>query len=276
MALTANQIAEKNKLAMYSAWIYLIQFDITGIKTLDYDGQTVNFTEGATLTGATSGATAKIISDSDSGATGTLTLWDVRGAFVNNETITDDEGADADADGTLSDNDLTYRISLNNEDISYDGETWSKGAIKLDMVKKSVSGKTEKLTIGIATKQVDALNLYHDLCDGLDGSLITLKAVNDDLLAEAEIIEEEFVVEEGGRSPDGMWLTYILGPYEKESTMFPARKYQRTPCDYQFKDANTCQYAGADTTCDRDLDDCVSKSNEDSYGAFPAVPGGFF
>lgn len=57
--------------------------------TLTYLGQTANFAAGLVLTGATSGATAKILSDSDSGATGTLTLISIEGIFTQGEAITD-------------------------------------------------------------------------------------------------------------------------------------------------------------------------------------------
>lgn len=72
--------------------------------TLAYDTQTANFTAGATLTGASSGATARIQADSDSGTTGTLTLIDISGDFIDNEIITDDNGTPGSAtvNGTLS------------------------------------------------------------------------------------------------------------------------------------------------------------------------------
>ena len=70
--------------------------------TLDYDAQTANFTVGSILTGATSEATARIIADTDSGTTGTLTLRDIVGTFQNNETITDAGGGSATADGVIS------------------------------------------------------------------------------------------------------------------------------------------------------------------------------
>lgn len=60
--------------------------------TLNYDTQTANFSKGAIVTGATSGATARIQDDTDAGATGTLTLIDVKGDFLDNEIITDDNG----------------------------------------------------------------------------------------------------------------------------------------------------------------------------------------
>jgi hypothetical protein len=56
---------------------------------LAYDGQTGNFTPALTVTGGTSGATGLIVSDSDQGATGTLTLSGITGVFVDNELITD-------------------------------------------------------------------------------------------------------------------------------------------------------------------------------------------
>lgn len=62
-------------------------------RTLAYDTQTANYTVGKKLTGATSGATAIILEDSDSGATGTLTLGQISGAFTVGETITDDNSA---------------------------------------------------------------------------------------------------------------------------------------------------------------------------------------
>lgn len=70
--------------------------------TLAYDTQTANFTVGDLLTGATSGATARILADSDSGATGTLTLRDIDGEFEDNEIITDESTGSATVNGTLS------------------------------------------------------------------------------------------------------------------------------------------------------------------------------
>ena len=70
--------------------------------TLAYNNQTANFTAGAVLTGSTSGATARITADTDAGATGTLTLRDITGEFVGDETITDSAGGSALADGVMA------------------------------------------------------------------------------------------------------------------------------------------------------------------------------
>jgi hypothetical protein len=70
--------------------------------TLGYDSQTANFAAGNVVTGATSGATARIVADSDSGTTGTLSLQDIVGTFVDNEIITDSGGGSATVNGSLA------------------------------------------------------------------------------------------------------------------------------------------------------------------------------
>lgn len=85
---------------------------------LNYDTQTANFTEGAIVTGASSGASARIQNDSDSGTTGTLTLTDIVGEFIDNEIITDDNGTPGSAtvNGVLSHQNATID-STGNENI---------------------------------------------------------------------------------------------------------------------------------------------------------------
>jgi hypothetical protein len=69
---------------------------------LDYDEQVENFVVGEQITGGFSGATARIIADSDSGSTGTLTLRDIQGTFSDNETITGTNQGQAKVNGTIT------------------------------------------------------------------------------------------------------------------------------------------------------------------------------
>ncbi len=72
------------------------------LNTLPFDGQSANFTVGLVVTGGTSGATGKIVSQVDGGATGTLTLESITGIFVDNETITDSGGGSATVNRTFA------------------------------------------------------------------------------------------------------------------------------------------------------------------------------
>jgi hypothetical protein len=60
-----------------------------------FNTQTVNFTVGKVVTGSTSGAKGTIVSQTDAGTTGDLTLKLVTGAFAAGETITDTAGGSA-------------------------------------------------------------------------------------------------------------------------------------------------------------------------------------
>lgn len=93
--------------------------------TIAYDNQTANFTVGDVLTGGTSGATARIIADSDSGTTGTLTIKDIVGTFENNETITDDSGGSALANGTVSNNSCALLGSVTALHTYEDNAAWA-------------------------------------------------------------------------------------------------------------------------------------------------------
>jgi len=72
---------------IHSATLHQLQQNFT----LGYDGGTAVFTAGKTLTGATSHATAVIVSTGASGS-GTLTLHTITGTFLNDEVIADNNG----------------------------------------------------------------------------------------------------------------------------------------------------------------------------------------
>lgn len=68
---------------------------------LNYDQQTANFTVGATITGATSGASGRLVAMNDTGSAGTLTLRQIIGQFQDNETLTGSSGGAAKVNGQL-------------------------------------------------------------------------------------------------------------------------------------------------------------------------------
>ena len=90
---------------------------IPASNSLSYDAQSGDFTVGLTITGGTSGATAVIESDDDSGTTGTLSLSSITGLFVNNETITDGSSGSATTNGVLA-NVITFRGRKNVPDLT--------------------------------------------------------------------------------------------------------------------------------------------------------------
>lgn len=121
--------------------------------TLAYDNQTANFTAGQVVTGGTSGATALIVADSDSGTTGTLTLHDITGVFENNETITDPLGGSALANGTLSANnaviDQADTIGSDHEDVSGWNSAFAVATGDIELRVTGATGDTVDWTVNV-------------------------------------------------------------------------------------------------------------------------------
>ena len=91
-------------------------WDACELSTINYDAKTGVFTAGLTITGGTSGATAVIVINDDSGSTGVLTVRKAAGDFQDNETITDTSTGSATVDGIRNEIiALTYPTS---------GQTW--------------------------------------------------------------------------------------------------------------------------------------------------------
>ena len=93
--------------------------------SLAYDTQTADFTLGDIVTGETSGATARITADSDSGTYGTLTIRDITGEFLDNETITDPDGGSATVNGTQVDQNPVLLGSLTSHYSHEDNGSWA-------------------------------------------------------------------------------------------------------------------------------------------------------
>ena len=272
--ITATQIAAKNAISGTDPWMLLVQIDITGIKTLPYDGQTVNFNLGTTITGDDSGATARIIGDADGGATGTLTLYNIHGTFQDDETIRDNGATPGVAvvNGTISASNVTYRYAGDLDNVTWDGETWTKRAMQLDVTKQSGEGVDQGCSLRIGrTDFTDAFTLYLHKCQGLRGEAVTIRHVYGGGLAEAAVVTESYIISE--HTPSDAMAELTLVTAEALFQAFPSRSYNNSRCEFQFPDADTCQYGGADTTCDRTLVACVAKSNESNFGGFPGIPG---
>jgi hypothetical protein len=112
--------------------------------TLAYDNQTTNFTVGDVVTGGTSGASGRVIADADGGATGTLTLHTITGAFIDNEIITGAISGSAQVNGAL----VAGSVTILDQDMISTSETdatWlAQAAGTVDEAEVQVTGAAAK------------------------------------------------------------------------------------------------------------------------------------
>lgn len=120
---------------------------------LDYESQTANYVVGEVLTGATSGASARITADSDSGTTGTLTLRDIVGEFQDGEIITGSGGGSATANGTLVHQDVAIdqadTIGTDHEDVAGWNALWAANNSEIELRVLGAADTTIEWTVNV-------------------------------------------------------------------------------------------------------------------------------
>lgn len=151
--------------------------------TLNYDGQTGNFTVGLVVTGATSKATAAILADADSGTTGKLTLGSISGHFQDNETITDTSTGSATVNGTLVQGELNDGSAYNVLDLPVDMWPTAIESLGDDLViaaiSSNVSGNpTTKVGNGALYFWDTISDTFYDVVPLKDALVTALKNIN--------------------------------------------------------------------------------------------------
>ncbi|MBP2655799.1 MAG: minor tail protein [Firmicutes bacterium] len=136
----------------------------------------------------------------------------------------------------IPDSDESLRLVHNNEDITWNGYTWTAFNFKLGDVKEDNKGKPQSVPLQISnvTQTVQA---YVEEYSGMTGTTVTLRVVHSQHLDNTTPeLEEVFTVE--STICDNKWATFSL------------------------------------TACDGTLQSCRDRSNESRYGGEPSIPEG--
>jgi hypothetical protein len=145
--------------------------------------------------------------------------------------------------------------------------------MELEYVSKYIDGSWTDVVLRIFNDAT--LNKYVEDCMGLEGEAVTIRLVYSGNLAEAAAVTETFVIRSCS-IPNAEWIQFGLGQEKPLTLAFPNSRYESEPCRHQFKDATSCQYAGAVAACSRSLATCIALANEEHFGAYPGIPGGAF
>jgi len=168
-------------------WLYLVGGQNRRI-SLNFKGQTGNFTLGDTVTGKTSGATGVLQTQTDGGATGTLNLTGVVGTFQNDEVIDDQHYGSAVVNGTLGASILlaydAQAVAFVVTDVIYGRTSHASGTIGVDsgtvLTLTGVSGTfadDEKLAVRMAKADGVLSTNYFLNHDGSTGGVYSVSGV---------------------------------------------------------------------------------------------------
>lgn len=163
------------------------------------------------------------------------------------------------------------RVVRNNEDITWDGKTWTAFPFEIDEISDQ-KGEVPRVNIRVSniSRAMEAYLQDYDTYtknNGFSPIEVTIYVLNSDNLA-SSTPEVEHVFELIQPKSNSKWVTFTLGASNPFNRRFPQARILKNHCRYIFKDSR-CGYTGAATSCDKTLSRCRALSNSTRFGAFP-------
>ena len=179
---------------------------------------------------------------------------------------------------TMSELSQTLRIVNNNEDITWNSQTWQKFQFQAGSFNESNEGEAPQISVKVSNV-LRAVQGYVESADkGLVGDSVIYYLIHSDNLSETTpVITQNFTIL--GVTCDENWVDFLLGAENFFLRAFPTNLYKRKICRYKTPDGfkgTRCGYSGAETTCDRKFSTCIGYGNQERFGGQPSIPGGFF
>ena len=182
----------------------------------------------------------------------------------------------------LNDSDsTTYRLVNNNEDVTFEGNEYSKFSFNLEPTKYSSRGDISTLTLEVSNITRLIQPKLEELAGGV-GSTVTITVVNHRFLKESySEFEETFDVL--STKCDTNRVSFILGGVNLLRRRMPLYRYIALHCRWGFDtvaDPNIeCNYRVdgdglGKTTCARTLNDCRDRANTGNFGGFVGLKSG--
>lgn len=172
----------------------------------------------------------------------------------------------------MSESSTTLRLANNNEDVTWDDETWQKFTFEAGDVSESTDGQTQSLDILVSNIGRVVQGYIEQTTDGLLNDTVIYRLVHVDYPAEDAAIEETFTILNA--VCDEVWVTFTLGMENFYLRRFPLHAFRRNTCRYEVFKGTACGYAGASTSCNREFATCISLSNSSRFGGQPGIPNG--
>jgi len=178
--------------------------------------------------------------------------------------------------------DTVFRVCANNEDVTWPvtaGNVYSAFPFEVDEIGDSSKGEVPSFSIKVSNITRTLIPYLEDQ-DGLIDSTIKLYIVNSinattDALGagvnnNSPEIELDYDVTDSNY--DAQWVYFTLGALNPYNRRFPRNKVWKNICSYKEFGGDRCQYAGAETTCDRSLATCRDTMNNSiNFGGKPGV-----
>ena len=178
-----------------------------------------------------------------------------------------------------------FRVVRNNENITWQGETWVAIDFRLEDISEDSQGEVPRVVLRVdnVSRQMEAYLQAYDQytkTNGFRAIVTTLYVLNSkDLASGVPVAEHEFELQK--MDTNALWATFDLGASNPFNRRFPRDRMRRNHCRF-IDPINTvkgfkgplCKYAGAETVCDRTLVWCRLIGNSLNFGGSPGAGAG--
>ena len=166
----------------------------------------------------------------------------------------------------------TLRLAANNEDVTYQGNTYVAFSFEVD--KPGADGKGGITTLPLRICNVErVLRPYLDAYDGGVGLPVTITIINPALDDGEQSEELSATLYNLSTDADDSWVNFTLGPINPLNKAFPPDQYIALHCRWNFSADPRCGYTGPATECERSLTACRALGNSRRFGGFPGLDG---
>ena len=163
----------------------------------------------------------------------------------------------------------TLHVCKNSEDITFNSVLYTGTDFQIEMKSEAGTQSQIKLTIDDYTRAIQGRMQSYG---GGIGFNVTVMVINGAALTSPPEVSEYFQVV--GADANNYVVTFTLGAENALAVTFPRRKQTKDFCQWRYKDAATCKYAGALASCDLTLNGangCLAHSNTINFGAYPGI-----
>lgn len=174
------------------------------------------------------------------------------------------------------------RVCPNTEDVTWPvtaGDVYTAFPVEIEDIDDTSDNEVPSLELRVSNV-TRALEGYLETEEGLVDSTVTIRIVNSIHVTTASKgagtnninpeIELEYLIVDS--NADLSWVYFELGASNPWNRRFPRNKIHKNFCRYRYFKGTRCQYAGAQTECDRTLFTCRTVMlNSINFGGAPGV-----
>lgn len=160
-------------------------------------------------------------------------------------------------------------VVRNQEEIDFAGNLYQPAMFDISF--GATAGEQSQVALAIVDV-TGAIQARMEEYGGGVGFNVTMYVINSDALDQPPEIAEFFQVT--GSSANDYKCHFQLGAENETMKTFPRRRQTKDFCQWRYKDAETCRYAGVITTCDLTLqgpNGCAVHDNTSHFGAYPGL-----